>query len=114
MNFDASDPHVARNAEREPLIGLAKIMRLIFSGIDLAPLGKQLVARAEKGTGNLDANAFMDLFSILLLRGDRELAMAMQAQALALQQIFTPPTAAGSAAIRLLAIMAAGDLMANT
>jgi len=113
MNLDASDPHAARNAEREPLIGLAKIMRLIFSGIDLAPLGKQLVARAEKGSGNLDANAFMDLFTILLLRGDRDLAMAMQAQALALQQIYTPP-ATGPAVIRVLAIMAAGDLMANT
>jgi hypothetical protein len=114
MNPESSAQQPENVAGQEPLIGLAKIMRLIFSGADLAPLGTQLVARAETGSGETDANAFMDLFTILLLRGDRELALAMQAQALQLQQIYTPPTTAGQASIRVLAIVGAGDLMANT
>ena len=114
QHIDTSVPPVESHFGQQPLMGLAKIMRLIFSGIDLAPLGQQLVARAQKESGSVDANAFMDLFTILLLRGDRELAMDMQAQALKLQQIYTPPTAAGQTAIRVLAIMGAGDLMANT
>jgi len=114
MNPDTSAPLPAYIVEQQPLIGLARIMRLIFSGIDLAPLGSQLVARADTGSGTMDANAFMDLFTILLLRGDRELALSMQEQALELQQLYSPPGAVGQANIRVLAIMGAGDLMANT
>jgi len=114
MNPETLAPRSGNNTAQQPLVGLAKIMRLIFAGVDLSPLGTQLVARAEKGSGKVDANAFMDLFTILLLRGNRELALAMQAQALELQQIYSPPTASGQHSIRVLAIMSAGDLMANT
>jgi glutathione synthase/RimK-type ligase-like ATP-grasp enzyme len=96
------------------LIGLAKIMRMIISGVDITTLGKQLVARAESGSAAVDANAFLDLSTILILRGEHELALSMQAQALELQQIYTPPTAAKPSALRLLALMGPGDLMANT
>jgi glutathione synthase/RimK-type ligase-like ATP-grasp enzyme len=84
------------------------------AGDDLAQLGNQLVIRAGAGEGIVDANAFMDLSTILILRGEHKLAMDMQAQALGLQQIYTPPTAAGPSAIRVLALMGPGDLMANT
>ena len=101
-------------ASLHPLIGLAKLMRMSVAGDDLSQLGNQLVARAGAGEGIVDANAFMDLSTILILRGERKLAMDMQAQALGLQQIYTPPTAAGPSAIRVLALMGPGDLMANT
>ena len=114
MNPESSTPPLSRNADQASFIGLAKIMRMIFSGIDLAPLGTQLVARAEANSGNTDANAFMDLFTILLLRGNRELALSMQAQALELQQIYSVPSITGQASIRLLVLMGAGDLMANS
>jgi len=97
-----------------PLIGLAKLMRMSVAGDDLAQLGNQLVIRAGAEEGVVDANAFMDLSTILILRGERKLAMDMQAQALGLQQIYTPPTAAGPSSIRVLALMGPGDLMANT
>ena len=114
MNSDSLAQQLANSAGQQPLIGLAKIMRMIFSGIDLAPLGAQLVTRAGADSGMADANAFMDLFTILLLRGDRELALSMQEQALQLQQIYSPPSTSGKTAIRVLALMGAGDLMANT
>ncbi|MFI3156521.1 MAG: RimK family alpha-L-glutamate ligase [Methylococcaceae bacterium] len=95
----------------KPLIGLAKLMRMAYSGCDLAPLGTQLIQRAETETGG---HALMDLTTILQLRGNRDLALTMQAQAIQTQQIYSPPTATGKINIRLLAIMGAGDLMANT
>lgn len=95
----------------EPLIGLAKLMRMAYSGCDLAPLGTQLIERAETDTSG---HALMDLSTVLQLRGNRDLALTMQAQAIETRQIYSPPTATGQVNIRLLAIMGAGDLMANT
>ena len=114
MNSDISATPSANPVEQQPLIGLAKLMRMSVAGNDLAQLGSQLVARAESGSSAVDANAFLDLSTVLILRGDHDLAMAMQAHALELQQIYTPPTAAGPTALRLLALMGPGDLMANT
>lgn len=97
--------------ETEPLIGLVKLMRIAHAGEDLTPLGKALIARAET---DATGHALMDLSTVLQLIGNRELAMSMQAQAIATQQIYAPPTVAEQVKIRLLAIMGAGDLMANT
>lgn len=102
--------------DNEPLIGLAALMRMAYSGVDLAPLGAQLIARAELDPN--DVNALMDLSTVLQLRGNRETALDVQAQALAIQQLFHPPTAGGQAhdqaRLRLLAIMGPGDLMSNS
>lgn len=99
------------NEFTEPLIGLAKLMRMTYSGCDLAPLGTQLIERAETDTSG---HALMDLSTVLQLRGNRDLALSMQAQAIESQQIYSPPTATGLINVRLLAIMGPGDLMANT
>ncbi|MDD5299483.1 MAG: RimK family alpha-L-glutamate ligase [Gallionella sp.] len=103
-----------RTDQDDKLIGLAKLMRMAYSGVDLAPLGAKLIERAGTNPGTASANALMDLFTVLLLRGERELALSMQAEALQIQQIYSAPTASGQAAIRLLAVMTPGDLMANT
>ncbi len=99
------------NELTQPLIGLAKLMRMAYSGCDLAPLGTELIARAETDTSG---HALMDLSTLLQLRGNPDLALAMQAQAIESQQIYSPPTVTGQVNIRLLAIMGPGDLMANT
>jgi glutathione synthase/RimK-type ligase-like ATP-grasp enzyme len=111
MNQTATE-HAANEDAPEPLIGLARLMRMAYSGIDLAPFGTQLIERANRNPN--DANALMDLSTVLQLRGDWELALRMQHQALQLQQVYTPPTVATPAAIRLLAVMGPGDLMSNT
>lgn len=114
MSTGPSTPHTANDTRQEPLIGLAKLMRMAFSGVDLAPLGAQLIARAEVVSDHADANAFMDLSTVLQLRGDRELALTIQTQALEFQQIYSAPTTAGPAVVRVLALAGPGDLMANT
>jgi glutathione synthase/RimK-type ligase-like ATP-grasp enzyme len=99
------------NEHNPPLIGLAKLMRMAYSDVDLAPLGTQLIERAETDTGG---NALLDLSTVLQLRGNRELALTMQAQALQIQQIYSLPATSENITVRLLVIMGAGDLMANT
>ncbi len=96
---------------KPPLIGLAKLMRMTYSGCDLAPLGTQLIERATTDTSG---HTLMDLSTVLQLRGNRDLALALQAQAIESQQIYSTPTTEGQINVRLLAIMGAGDLMANT
>lgn len=103
---------ITKKNRHEQLIGLAALMRMAYSGVDLAPLGTQLIERATRNPD--DANALMDLSTVLQLRGNRDLALATQAQALEMQQLYRAPTVAGQAGIRLLAIMGPGDLMANT
>jgi glutathione synthase/RimK-type ligase-like ATP-grasp enzyme len=99
------------NATPTPLIGLAKLMRMAFSGVDLEPLGARLIERAETDPS---ANTLMDLSTVLQLRGNRDLALLMQAEAIGSTQIYRPPTASGPVNIRVCVVMSAGDLMANT
>ena len=97
------------------LMGLARLMRMTISGEDMGSLGMRLIARAGENPKMADASALMDLSTILQLRGDRELGLNIQRQALALQQIYAVAGASpGKAAIRLLMIMSDGDLMANS
>ncbi len=91
--------------------GLVKLTRLAHSGVDLGPLGLELIKYSE-----IDSNAYvlMDLSKILLFRGGREFALTTQAKAIAAQQIYTEPSALDKVSLRLLTIMGPGDLMANT
>ncbi len=102
----------ADDQARAPLIGLAPLMRQAFAGVDLKPLGTRLIERATAHPD--DAHTLMDLSTVLQLTGNRDIALATQAQALAIQSLYTIPAASGAEKIRLLAIMAPGDLMANT
>jgi hypothetical protein len=110
MNASAST--LSAGPQQAPLIGLAPLMRQAFSGVDLKQLGAQLIERSTQYPD--DAHTLMDLSTVLQLTGNRDIALATQAQALAMQQIYHLPAAAGTAALRVLAVMAPGDLMANT
>lgn len=95
---------------QKPLIGLVELMRLAHAGVDISPLGQVLI---EKTTHNPDdANALMDLATVLQLRGNRVLALQVQKQAIELQRAYILP--AKNPTLRVLALMSAGDLMANT
>lgn len=95
--------------EQGALIGQATLMSLAYAGADLAPFGRRLQARAEAD----DANAWLDLSTILQLTDRRDLALAAQAQALALRSLYRLPAASGMARIRLLALLAPGDFTTN-
>ncbi len=111
MNTNAAQSSRVDADAHEPLIGLASLMTMAFSGADLTPLGARLIERA--GSAPADANALMDLSTVLQLKGNKDVGLAVQDQALQVQQLYRRP-ACGGTAIRLLAIMAPGDLMANT
>lgn len=104
-------PHVA-TGDRATTIGLAPLLRMAFAGVDLTPIKAALVARAERDLA--DANALLDLSTLLHLTFDHSDAAEIQAGALAQQQIYrlTPP--AGETRLRLLTIKGPGDLMSNT
>ncbi len=112
MNHESPQPSATQGDDCEPLIGLATLMRMAFSGADLGPLGTRLLKRAE--THPHDANTLLDLSTLLQLQGNRDVALSVQAQALLMQQLYHLPATGGAASVRLLAIMGPGDLMANT
>jgi hypothetical protein len=94
-------------------IGIAALLQAAYMGQDLKPLGTQLIARLEAFPD--DANAMMDLSIILQLLGNDASAIVTQAEAIRMRQLYHLPTArAGKVKLRLLAIMIAGDFMANT
>lgn len=95
----------------EGLMGLARLMKMAYDGIDLAPVGDALIQRAEANPK--DAEALMDLAVVLQLRNSRDVALDVQNQALATKILYHLPANA-EPAIRLLAILAPGDLMTNT
>ena len=93
--------------------GLAAIVTQAFRGVDLTPLGNQLIARVGQHPTADNAEALLDLSIILHLKGNHDIALDVQQQALQLRQIYTLP-ARKAPAIRLLALMAPGPLNANT
>ncbi len=98
-----------------PYIGFAGLWRLELSGLEIARLGPLLEARLARDPEN--ANAMMDIatLSILtLMPENRAAAFAMQARALAIQQVYRIAAAREPAALRVLAIASAGDMTAIT
>jgi len=93
----------------QPSLGLAALARMFFEQADVQPLWGQLVERAT--VDPTDAAALMDLATMLLLSGDRDGGLGVQAQALERGRLYRRPGGEGP---RLLALMAAGDTMANT
>lgn len=107
MTFDAS----TIGQHNAPLIGVAPLMRRAFAGEDLSPLGQTLLERAQ--TYPNDAHAYMDFSTVLQLTGNRDDALAVQAEAIMLQPHYTI-AAEKAPALTLLVLMGPGDLMSNT
>ena len=94
------------------LIGLAKIMRLAFNGVDLSNITSQLKKRIE--VNSHDSAAMMDLSIVLQLSARQELASELQSEALKQHQFYGLDTNPDNPALKLLAIMGPGEVMANT
>jgi glutathione synthase/RimK-type ligase-like ATP-grasp enzyme len=87
-------------------------MTMACNGQDLTPLGQSLLERAHRD-GWTDPGLLMDVSIILQLKGNPNLALAMQQQALSERQLYRIP-AQREPAIRLLALKSPGLLSANT
>jgi len=95
-----------------PLIGVAPLMRLAFANENIKPIGEALLKRAEDNIN--DAHALMDCSVYLQITGHHDLAIAMQAQAIKTQALYSIPAKKSGTGIKLLVIMGPGDLMSNT
>ena len=93
-------------------LGLAPFLRRSIAGMDLQAYGLQLLEQAKSAPH--DANHLMNLAIATQCLGQREAGLALQRQALALQQTYYLPSAVGPGRIRILVLMAEGDLSANT
>lgn len=100
-----------RAAQRPALDGLQRLMTLAFHGVDLGPRAAQLIERAA--ADEADADALMDLSVILQLQGLHDLGTATQAHALASKRQYEV-RCEREPALRLLALVAPGDMMTNT
>ncbi len=95
----------------KPFIGLVELMRLAHANVDLAALGQMLIDKTVENPH--DANALMDLATVLQLRGNPDLALQFQAEAIELQRAYVSPNHSQTT-MRVLALLSSGDLMANT
>jgi glutathione synthase/RimK-type ligase-like ATP-grasp enzyme len=95
-----------------PFLGLAPFLRASIAGDDLRAMGQEMLTLAgERGD---DANLWMNLSLAMQCVGQRDLGLAIQAQALATRRIFHLPAAIQPAKLRVLMLMVPGDLAANT
>lgn len=94
------------------VIGLAALARMAFRGADLGPLAESLVARGERNPE--DAAAHMDLSLLELFQGREQRHAQLQAAALRLRKVYRhEPAVAVTSPLRVLALAAPGNLMAN-
>ncbi len=101
LNPDSHVPH---------LHGLANLMARVYHGEDLTDLGLDFIDRGGKG----DAQALIDLSVLLQLRGQQDTGIAVQQQALEIRQHYCLEPTVKRDTVRLLAIVAPGNLMTNT
>lgn len=104
-------PSAPSSPDPTPTLGLAEFARMVFAERDLSPVWNQLMARATSGPA--DPGAMLDLSTILQLVGQREQGLALQADALTHARHYRRVLGDGNGPT-LLALVAAGDLMANT
>jgi len=83
-----------------------------LAGRALPPVCQEMLVKAEIHPD--DANLWMNLSIVMLCIGQRDLGLAIQAQALALKRIYHLAAAKQPARRRLLMLMVPGDLSANT
>jgi hypothetical protein len=93
-------------------IGLAKLTKRAFNGIDLRPLRDRILARIEDGS--VEAGEGLDLSLITQILGEKETGLAIQSAILSYHQLFRSPCAVTKPALRVLALAAPIDMGGNT
>lgn len=93
-------------------VGLAPFLRLDINGVDLRPIAQAMLTQANESAD--DANLWLNLSIVMQCLGQQEIGLSMQDQALSMQRLFHLPAQQQPAAMRLLVLMVAGDIAANT
>jgi glutathione synthase/RimK-type ligase-like ATP-grasp enzyme len=93
-------------------IGLARLAKMSFTGVDLRPLWRSLIAKLIDGTA--EAGEGLDLAMIAQLLGDKPAGLAIQDQILGSHRLFRSPCAVAKPRLRVLALAAATDIGSNT
>jgi hypothetical protein len=107
------DKEPRESSKPASLLGLAAITRKAIVGEDLSPIRARLIARLSADAD--DACAWLDLSIIEHIAGRRDAALELQNQALQRQRRFSHGRADRAVnPLRLLALAAPGDFMANT
>jgi phosphoserine aminotransferase len=107
--------HDQRLAPAQPdtaFLGLAPFLRMSIAGTDYLPMSQEILARAKRNSD--DANLWMNLATIMQCLGQRDIGLAAQAQALAMKRSYHLPPLQQPAQLRVLLLLAPGDLTANT
>lgn len=95
-----------------PVIGQARLIRAAFEGSDMAAYANEILSQFREGA--VEAGAAMDVSTILLLLHRRDNALRLQAEVLQTKRYFALQSNDPDAKTRVLVIVTAGDLMANT
>ncbi len=101
-----------RDAAPSPLIGPARLIRAAFEGADMAARANAILSASTDGV--LEAGTALDLSTILLLMHRHDEALQLQAEVLRSNRHFALRSNRHDATIRVLVLVTAGDLMANT
>ncbi len=100
------------NSPETTFLGLAPFLRMSIAGTDILPIGQEMLAHAQQLPN--EPNLWMNLSTVILCLGQRELGLAIQAQALAMKRVYHLAALRQPAKLRLLMLMVPGDLSANT
>jgi hypothetical protein len=93
-------------------IGVAKLTKMAFDGVDLGPLWNALLEEVAEDRSK--TAAAMDLSVIAQLLGDQKSGLALQAGALNIERLYRMPCSVSKPRLRMLALAAATDMGANT
>lgn len=93
-------------------LGIARLSKLAFDGVDLGPLRSQLLDKYIFEPDN--TAALMDLATIEQLLGNLEDGLARAQEALSRRRLYRSPCSAERPSLRLLAFAAPGDIGNNT
>lgn len=94
------------------MIGPGRLIRAAFEGADMAARAGEILSRSENGV--LEAGTALDLATILLLMHRFDEALQLQMEVLRSARHFQLMSNGPKATTRILVIVTAGDLMANT
>jgi hypothetical protein len=112
MQLDVDERLEVTEPDCADRIGMAKLAKMAFDGMDLRPLWRELIAKLHNGTA--EAGEGLDLSLIAQLLGDKPMGLSLQHEVLKSHRLYRSPCASGNPRLRVLALAAPTDMGSNT